>query len=414
MDEIDSHPSISSSEDLLEVYQGGEKTWRVFLGGLLDAHSDADVSALFASFGITVLSVDRMGPYKERVFYRRNKRVRARYERRISFLTCRAAGENDGPLHKALRSLHGTRWKGTTLRCQLAKSSGLDRVREEIEMDSKLKGREALDDVEPIMPMYQGDLEHGGNTVHFEDEDEDSGELEESLWDSIETPKQAVYNYEKHLEMCNALAREQHGDEPKTEEKGVSVVEAFLQAQDAARLKRREERRQASFASYLAKEKREEEGDSLAVVDFASDDDNHAKHVEAFDLSRFDDSDDDIIPQVDGVHDDSSNSSSSSSSSSGTSSSSSGEDDSDDASSSPSSASHDSSSESDKRISEDELSDGDLAAELFPGGASFHAKNDASQAQEQAKLGAHSERIQASLKQYRKRARRISMSGPSF
>ena len=395
MDAIDSHPSCSSEEDLLEVHQGGEKTWRVFVGGLLEAHSDADVSSLFASFGITVLSIDRLGPYKERVYYRRHKRVRARYERRIAFLTCRTAGESDGPLQKALRSLHGTRWKGTTLRCQIAKPSGIDIIREEIEMDERLKDGDDVDEASDVLPMYQGDLGRGGPTIHFDDNDEYQGPAE-SLWKSIGTPKQAVYNYEKHLEMCRALSREQcqgQDDNDDHGEKKISAVEAFLQAQDAARLKRREERRQASLTTHLAKEKYGEDEATMAVVDFASDEDNGTIKRNTIDLSRFDDSDDDddVIPQVDGAHD-------------GTSSSSSEESSSEDSSSS---STHDSLSESSDTREESD-SEEDLAAMLFPGGASFHVKDEITQAQEQAKVGAQSERIRASLKQYRKRARRIS------
>lgn len=391
MDAIDSHPSCSSEEDLLEVHQDEEKTWRVFVGGLLEAHSDADVSSLFASFGIKVLSIDRLGPYKERVYYRRDKRIRARYERRIAFLTCRTAGESDGPLQKALRSLHGTRWKGTTLRCQIAKPSGIDVIRDEIEMDELLKD---VGEASDVLPMYQGDLGRVGHTIHFDDDDEFHGPAE-SLWIAIETPKQAVYNYEKHLEMCQALSREQCQDDNDNDDHGdnnkISAVEAFLQAQDAARLKRREERRQASLTTHLAKEKDGEDEASMAVVEFASDEDDGTVQKNTVDLSRFDDSDDDVIPQVDGEHD-------------GTSSSSSDESSSDDSSSR---STHDSLSESSDTREESDSED-DLAAILFPGGASFHVKDEITQAQEQAKVGAQSERIRTSLKQYRKRARRIS------
>ena len=43
---------------------------RLFLKGLSDddMHDDASVESLFASFGLRVRSVERFGPYKERVF----------------------------------------------------------------------------------------------------------------------------------------------------------------------------------------------------------------------------------------------------------------------------------------------------------------------------------------------------------
>lgn len=418
MDEVDS-PSCISDDD---VREGDARTWRLFLGGLLDAHADADVSALFASFGITVVSIDRFGPYKERIFYRRDKRVRARYERRMAFITCRVAGEKDSALivEKATRLLHGTRWKGTTLRCQFARPRGIDVIREEIRLDRKeeelqnaQKSAEGSGHVSKPLPIFQGDFRRGShrgveNTViRFEDDDSDDGpRLMDSLWDIIETPKQAVYNYEKHLEMCQEKYQEppSRGDEDKK----ISVVEAFLQQQDAARSKRREERKQALVASYQTSVQMYTHGETpLAVVDFASDDDGVDRGMSTMvqntgiDLSRFDDSDDDgkgVIPQVDGACDSSSDDQQSDTStiSSATS------------SDSLSSKTSDSSSPESSELEEDEtrLQDS-LAAEVFPGGASFHAQDETAQAQAQATLGVHSERIRTSLKQYRKRARRI-------
>ena len=47
---------------------------RLFVKGLSDEdmHDDSNVESLFASFGLLVRSVERFGPYKERVFYRGN------------------------------------------------------------------------------------------------------------------------------------------------------------------------------------------------------------------------------------------------------------------------------------------------------------------------------------------------------
>ena len=348
---------------------------RLFVKGLSDedVHDDTHVQSLFASFGLRVRNIERFGPYKERVFYRGNgKRVRVRYGRRFAFLdVCPlqagagavdcgdaldvspssspsssrdASPEVEDPrevafrnaLQRAIRSLNGATWKGATLRCQFATERWDEKLRREIAEEAA--AAEVVDagdagDAYGVEEAARHAREQTGgeNTLRFEDEDEDGVEVgmdRGALWAEItEAPRQWVYNYERRLqEVADAKPR---GGRDEDEGRKKSLVERFLEEQDVARAKRREDREQRvkdSFGTVYAgtrdarkrkqrdggtakEEGEEEEEERMAVVDFWSDGEDDVVAGSAgfaakgsargVDLSRFEDSDSDGAMDVD-------------------------------------------------------------------------------------------------------------------
>jgi len=380
---------------------------RIFVGGLLESIGDADVEKLFSSFG-KVIGLDRMG-YKERTFYRRNKHVRVRYERRIAFLTLEVA--EDKVALKAVKALNGTKWKGATLRCQLAKPSGLERVRHEID-----KGHEEEEEEEkgedPVEKVEVADVD-GPNKIRFDQEEEDGMEVAgASRWEDIETPARSTYNFEKHLMKCADDIRQQRaemmdhdsnddgdGEGPGTmpvhtstlpPSRDESLVEAFLKEQDANRV------------VVYGKKK-------MDTVEFLSEEDvailgKNTPRDMNLDLSRFDsESEDEVqrIPQVDGAYDTSSSSSASSSS----------DDEEKEASTSTSTSSSSSDDENDgdsPRATEEIEIDGHskLLESMFPSGAAFFG-TESSRLRAEATLVGNREQIRKSLKDLNKQAKRV-------
>lgn len=407
---------------------------RIFIGGLLDSIQDADIVKLFSSFG-KVIGIDRMD-YKERRYLKGTKLMRLRYERRIAFLTLDA--KEDKAVQRAVRALHGTKWKGATLRCQLAKPSGLDRIRNEIEeernhhaVDNDDEEGVTCDDVQeevvtkkPFVGAFVTSRMHSqDNKTYFESDNNDDENCLRNVWAEIETPKQHVYNYEQHLEKCSRMVAETRDDDnddesdidlrPKTKDLG--LVEAFLKEQ--------EKKRSVEFGKKTAGN----------TVDFFSQEDvspiHEGVHPRDIDLSRFDDSDDDDngkfrIPQVDGADDDSSSSD---------------DDDNDDSmgqkqqqkqdglsspaeeTSSTSSTSSSSSSssedeEEDEHHAHDDQDSDIMMAELqslFPNGALFH-RGDTNMEQMQATWRVEGERMRKDFKHIKKQAKRSQRIPPSI
>lgn len=410
---------------------------RIFIGGLLDSIQDADIVKLFSSFG-KVMDIDRMD-YKERRYLKGTKLMRLRYERRIAFLTLDV--KEDKAVQRAVRALHGTKWKGATLRCQLAKPSGLDRIRNEIEEernhhvfdDNEDQEGVAHDDVQeevvtkkPFDGAFVTSRMHSqDNKTYFgsdNDDDDDEHRLD-NVWAEIETPKQHVYNYEQHLEKCSRMVAETRDDDdddksdvdlrPKTKDLG--LVEAFLKEQ--------ENRRSVEFGKKTAGN----------TVDFFSQEDvsltHGGVHPRDIDLSRFDDSDDDDngelrIPQVDGADDDSSSSSSDDDDNDGVGekgqqkdgTSSSTEETSTSSSSSSSSSSDDDDEDKERHAHDDEDSDIEMAElqSLFPNGALFHRGDDTNMEQLQATWRVEGERMRKDFKHIKKQAKRSQRIPPSI
>jgi len=293
------------------MHPGACTTARVFVKGLTDdpAHADAPVAALFGSFGLRVTSMERLGPYKERVFYRSNgKRVRVRYGRRFAFLDVAlpedhvvagkerdddddddadedgADGEQEGrvdvdastvafrnALQKAIRSLNGTTWKGATLRCQLAKERGDLRVLREIAEEAEAEGAgeggggEAGETSPRGTAVHEKENVNGENSVRFDDGEEEAGTEEgagddaagwDARWAEIETPKQWVYNYERRLREVAAASNREGGGAGAGAGGGAgagagkSLVERFLEQEDEKRAKRREDREERAKESF--------------------------------------------------------------------------------------------------------------------------------------------------------------------
>ncbi len=349
---------------------------RLFVKGLSDedVHDDARVESLFASFGLRVRSVERFGPYKERVFYRANgKRVRVRYGRRFAFLDVCPLRDDDGlpepgnagrspdrpdesgsddasaevedmrevafrnALQRAIRSLNGATWRGSTLRCQFASERWDEKLRREIVEEAMADDMdEEASRLSHEAARHERERTDGENTVRFEDDDVEveAGMDRGALWAEItEAPRQWVYNYERRLQEVSeaklqSTSGSQDRDGGEKGENGVdgeegrkkSLVERFLEQQDVARAKRREDREQREKDSFgtvyagtrdvrkrkprdrgMAEEEEEEE--RMAVVDFWSDgeDDMVAgaagyagkSTARGVDLSRFEDSDSD-------------------------------------------------------------------------------------------------------------------------
>lgn len=333
---------------------------RLFLKGLSDddMHDDASVESLFASFGLRVRSVERFGPYKERVFYRANgKRVRVRYGRRFAFLdVCplhddlpvggRGGDDSESEdasdevgvddrrdaafrnlVQRATRSLNGATWKGSTLRCQLATERWDEKLRREVaeEAVAAEEDDETASGVPRVAARHEKEQTDGENRVRFEDAAEVSIDRA-ALWAEItEAPRQWVYNYERRLrEVADAKPQGTSVGQEGQDGPRKSVVERFLEQQDAARAKRREDREQKekdSFGTVYAGttdvRKRKhgdrgvagEEEERLAVVDFWSDGEEDALAGSAghgvkdkdrgIDLSRFEDSDSDEAVDMD-------------------------------------------------------------------------------------------------------------------
>ena len=483
-------------------------------------HDDASVCSLFASFGLRVQSLERYGPYKERIFYRANgKRVRVRYGRRFAFLdVCPLNGKGDeddeagddgvgnvgevgetvnegkhrdvsfwNTVQKAVRSLNGTTWKGATLKCQVAKERGDERVRREnAEEEAARAEEEAMSIVPPEPAVHEKEKVNGENKVLFDDDDDEDQEVgwdrdrdREGLWAEIETPRQWVYNYERHLREVAAAqpARTASRMKPGEEGEGLpegderegarhkSLVEQFLEQQDVARAKRREERVQKEKESFgtvydgtredVGKRKRKQqerelgndkEEERIAVVDFWSDEEedetvDRGANGRAVDLSRFDDSDSDeaVAMEADGRgsgsggvddsedggsrernDDDSSEDGDMDDAGAvddGTGGSDDGDGDSDDDETSRGTSEEDAhdeeNDEEDPEDDEDEEEEDDhhaTVANVFPNAATFHAAVPREQAQ--ATLNAQADRIRTSLKTYRKKARRLQKSQP--
>jgi len=399
---------------------------RIFIGGLLDSIQDADLVKLFSSFG-KVIDIDRMD-YKERRYLKGTKLMRLRYERRIAYLTLDV--KEDKAVQRAVRALHGTKWKGATLRCQLARPSGLDRIRKEIEEEERNQHAIGDDEEEeeeghmqeedmrevvtkkPFAGAFVTSRMHSqDNKMHF-DSDNDGENRIENVWAEIETPKQHVYNYEQHLEKCSQSIAEMRDEEedksdidlrPKSKDFG--VVEAFLKAQ--------EKRRLVEFGKKTTGN----------TVDFFSQDDvKDDMRPRGIDLSRFDDSDDDEdfrIPQVDGADD--------------TPSSSSADDDdhegmgqiklqkdstsAEETSSSSSSSAADDDEQEEEQQHHDVDDDPDtMMAELqslFPNGALFH-RGETNMEQMQATWRVEGERMRKDFKHIKKQAKRSQWIPPSI
>ncbi|KAI8111013.1 hypothetical protein M9434_004586 [Picochlorum sp. BPE23] len=394
---------------------------RIFIGGLLDSIQDADIVKLFSSFG-KVMDIDRMD-YKERRYLKGTKLMRLRYERRIAFLTLDV--KEDKAVQRAVRALHGTKWKGATLRCQLAKPSGLDRIRNEIEEernhhdfdDNEDQEGVAHDDVleevvtkKPFDGAFVTSRMHSqDNKTYFGSDTDDDEHRLDNVWAEIETPKQHVYNYEQHLEKCSRMVAETRDDEdddddksdidlrPKTKDLG--LVEAFLKEQ--------ENRRTVEFGKKTAGN----------TVDFFSQEDVSSTHAgRGIDLSRFDDSDDDDngefrIPQVDGADDDDDNDGvgEKRQQKDGTLSST-------EETSTSSSSSDDDEEEEEHHVHDDEDSDIEMAElqSLFPNGALFHRGDDTNMEQLQATWRVEGERMRKDFKHIKKQAKRSQRIPPSI
>ena len=375
---------------------------RIFVGGLLESIGDADVEKLFSSFG-KVIGLDRMG-YKERTFYRRNKHVRVRYERRIAFLTLEVA--EDKVALKAVRALNGTKWKGATLRCQLAKPSGLERVRKEIDMDNEQEEEKEEDSVEKV---EVADVD-GPNKLRFDQVEEDVMKVAgASRWEDIETPSRSTYNFERHLMQCADDMKRQrtemmdHTSNDNSEEedagampiqrkmppsKDESLVEAFLKEQDANRV------------VVYGKKK-------MDTVEFLSEEDvavlRNTPRDTDLDLSRFDsESEDEVqrIPQVDGADDTSSSSSSFSSDND--------DDEQEKASTSSGSSDDETGSSTPAATTEAMEVDGHsrLLESMFPCAATFFG-TESSRLRTEATLAGNREQIRKSLKDLHKQAKRV-------
>lgn len=400
---------------------------RIFIGGLLDSIQDADLVKLFSSFG-KVIDIDRMD-YKERRYLKGTKLMRLRYERRIAYLTLDV--KEDKAVQRAVRALHGTKWKGATLRCQLARPSGLDRIRKEIEEEERNQHAIGDDEEEeeeeghmqeedmrevvtkkPFAGAFVTSRMHSQDNKIYFDSDNDGENRIENVWAEIETPKQHVYNYEQHLEKCSQSIAEMRDEEedrsdidlrPKSKDFG--VVEAFLKAQ--------EKRRLVEFGKKTTGN----------TVDFFSQDDvKDDMRPRGIDLSRFDDSDDDKdfrIPQVDGADD--------------TPSSSSADDDdhegmgqiklqkdstsAEETSSSSSSSAADDDEQEEEQQHHDVDDDPDtMMAELqslFPNGALFH-RGETNMEQMQATWRVEGERMRKDFKHIKKQAKRSQRIPPSI
>ena len=215
-------------------------TVRLCIRGLPPSVQDDEVKKLFASFG-TIVSFERVGDKIYKTSYKRD--TVEIFERRIAYISLEVKAAADAA--KAVRVMNGTKWKGATLACHRARTQGVEKVLEEIHHEGngneieieeengegnakERKKRPGLCLKRPLTGFRQHQLHRhciitrpiddeddvNPQKIRFSDSDGDIDTIDaEKRWESIETPRQHVYNYEQYIHRQQQQDRISQGDE---------------------------------------------------------------------------------------------------------------------------------------------------------------------------------------------------------